>query len=156
MKEYFFNSPIKGGKSIVTIYKDTLNISRPGMMAKMAMGFKGNKIIPIKNITSVQLKHSGFARGYIQFTIAGESAKNVGIINGQLDENIIYFDGKKYNKNADEIKNYIEKYNSDNTNQNIIIKEDKYDKLAKIKKLLDDSVITQEEFENEKNKILNS
>ena len=37
---------------------------------------------------------------------------------------------------------------------NHIKEEDKYDKLAKLKKLLDDNVITQEEFEKEKAKLL--
>lgn len=154
-QEYIFSSPLKGGKAIVKIDSDVITISRPGMMSKMTMGFKGDKTIPIKNITSVQVKFSGFARGYIQFTIAGEVAKKAGI-DGQLDENIIYFDGKKYNEGASAIKDYIEKYNSNNSNQNIVLKEDdKYDKLAKLKKLLDDDVISKEEFESEKKKILN-
>ena len=35
-----------------------------------------------------------------------------------------------------------------------VAKEDKYDKLAKLKKLLDDKAITQEEYDKEKSKIM--
>ena len=41
-----------------------------------------------------------------------------------------------------------------NKGTTIVKEEDKYDKLAKLKKLLDDNAITQEEFESEKAKLL--
>lgn len=61
---------------------------------------------------------------------------------------------KKTNDAAEEIKRTIEQYNLNSNKVTTIAKEDKYDKLAKLKKLLDDNVITQEEFENEKCKLL--
>jgi hypothetical protein len=42
--------------------------------------------------------------------------------------------------------------NKDSSSQNV--ENDKYDKLRKLKKLLDDGIITQEEYEREKKKIL--
>jgi len=69
------------------------------------------------------------------------------------DENTIGFVGKKYNQQALEIKDYIE--NKLLNKDTIITSTDKYDQLSKIKKLLDENVISQEEFENEKKKILN-
>lgn len=36
----------------------------------------------------------------------------------------------------------------------VVVKDDKYDKLAKLKKLYDEGVLTKEEFETEKSKIL--
>ena len=54
---------------------------------------------------------------------------------------------------TEENKEIIQKVR-DVLKQCVIKEDDKYDKLAKLKKLLDDNVITQEEFENEKSKLL--
>lgn len=92
--------------------------------------------------------------------MAGTKEGKSGIIFGNSkDENIVYFastfNNKKTNNAAEEIKRVIEQYNL-NTNKGttIVKEEDKYDKLAKLKKLLDDGVITKEEFEKEKIKLL--
>ena len=75
------------------------------------------------------------------------------------DENIIYFastfNNNKTNSAAEEIKNTIEQYNINASKGNVVINEnDKYDKLAKLKDLLDNNVISKEEFEKEKKKLL--
>ena len=153
------------GKVEITLNDNRLTISRPGIIAKFSHGFTGEKTILINQITEVQLKIVGFARGYIQFLVSGHEERKSGVVKGTKDENIVYFDnyGKKQNtimnENAEYIKNYIEEYNSrKNNNQpkTFIQQNDKYDKLSKLKKLLDENVINQEEFEKEKQKILNS
>lgn len=54
---------------------------------------------------------------------------------------------KKANAAVDEIKNTIENYNKNTKNESIILKQesDTYDKIAKLKKLLDSNAIMQEE-----------
>lgn len=160
-KEFIFSDAGKGGKTKVILEEDKLTISRPGIISKLSHGFSGDKVIFFKQITSVQLKEAGLGRGYIQFTIAGSREKKVGMVFGDnTDENIIYFssgfNNKKINNNAREIKNTIENYFSSSIEKTTINPEDKYDKLAKIKKLLDDNVITQNEFDEEKKKILDN
>ena len=91
--------------------------------------------------------------------MAGTKEGKSGVIFGdKKNENIVYFastfNNKKTNDAAEEIKRTIEQYNLNSNKVTTIAKEDKYDKLAKLKKLLDDNVITQEEFENEKCKLL--
>lgn len=159
-KEYEFSSPSRGGKSKVIIEDGKLTISRPGVISKFSHGFTGDKTMLIKNISAVQFKPAGFARGYLQFIFVGSKEVKSGIM-GAIDENIIYFDAgfnkEKMNKNAKEIKDYIENYNSNknlNNVTNIYSTTDKYDQLAKIKKLLDDGILSKEEFEKEKQKIL--
>ena len=63
---------------------------------------------------------------------------------------------KKANAAVDEIKNTIENYNKNTKNESIILKQesDTYDKIAKLKKLLDSNAIMQEEYNNEKSKLL--
>lgn len=155
-KTYLFNSPLMGGKTKITIDDGILRIERPGLMSKLSHGFTGEKSIRIKEIVSVQLKEAGIARGYLQFVMAGTVEKKVSLTKNNNDENTIYFDasGKnsQVNENAREIKKYIEDYNSE---KSTVKKDDKYDQLAKLKKLLDEDVISKEEFEKEKEKILN-
>ena len=66
-KEYEFYSLGMGGKSIIKINGNTLTISRPGLMSKMSLGFTGEKTVMINQISGVQIKKVGLARGYIQF-----------------------------------------------------------------------------------------
>lgn len=72
---------------------------------------------------------------------------------------IISTSSSKYNfhyiKNAESFKNEFN-YIIFNTNKEMTeySNEDKYDKLSKIKKLLDENIITEEEFKIEKEKIL--
>ena len=155
-KTYEFYSLGKGGKTIITINNGALTISRPGLMSKLSHGFSGEKTILIKNISAVQLKKVGFSRGYLQFIIAGTIEKRSGITKGDVDENIVYFDAggnkDKINNDAEEIKKYIENYNTKDSSSS----NSKYDDLEKLKKLLDNEIITKEEFDKEKEKILNS
>lgn len=98
-------------------------------------------IIFITEINSIEIKRPMLKKGAMKITIS--SGKTI-----ELDIATI----KQYN-DANEIKKYIEEYKTD---QNSNIKtNDKYDDLEKLKNLLDNNVITQEEFNKEKNKILN-
>lgn len=98
-------------------------------------------IIFITEINSIEIKRPMLKKGVMKITIS--SGKTI-----ELDIATI----KQYN-DANEIKKYIEEYKAD---QNSNIKtNDKYDDLEKLKNLLDNNVITQEEFNKEKNKILN-
>ena len=40
-KEYIFNDPTMGGKTIIKLGEGTLTISRPGIMSKFSHGFSG-------------------------------------------------------------------------------------------------------------------
>ena len=162
-KKYLFNS-LSDGKVEIIIENNKLTISRPGLISKFNHGLSGDKTILINQITAVQLKKVGFSRGYIQFIISGHEERKSGVVKGEKDENIVYFDnfGSKknleYNNNAEEIKKYIESFNSQSQFTapiSITQQSDKYDKLKKIKELLDNGILTQEEFEKEKQKILN-
>ena len=159
-KIFKFKSMNQGNVEI-TLNDNRLTISRPGIIAKLSHGFTGEKTILINQITAVQLKKVGFSRGYLQFIVSGHEEKKSGILKGDKDENIIYFDnfGNKQNaimnQNAEYIKNYIEEYNSRRNNNQSTTVVQQNDKLSKLKKLLDENIINQEEFEKEKEKLLN-
>lgn len=160
-KQFTFNSIMKDGKTIITIDDGRLTISRPGILSKLSHGFSGEKTILIENISAVQLKKAGIYRGYIQFIMPGAIEKRSGITNGAIDENIIYFESKKYNEDAETIKLYIENYNlyknknkNNSTTINQQVTKNKYDELRQLNDLLADGIINQEEFDKEKEKIL--
>ena len=158
-KEYKFSSFSKGGKAVILLEDGKITINRPGIVSKLYHGFTGSKTILIKDISAVQFKPAGIGRGYLQFVFAGSREAKSGMVRGEKNENIIYFDSgfnnKEINNNAKEIKEYVENYNMNFVTNNINAVPDKYDQLSKIKKLLDDGVLSEKEFEEEKNKILN-
>lgn len=153
-----------GGKVIVEINYDRITIKRKGIISFANHGLKGEKTIMLKQISAIQLKETGITNGYLQFILIGSQESKGGLNAALKDENSIVFGGsfndKLLNKNAREIKNYIEHFNSSNSDNkiinNVIKNDDKYDKLKKVKELLDNDIISQEEFNREKEKILNS
>lgn len=161
-KEYEFYSLGMGGKSIIKINGNTLTISRPGLMSKMSLGFTGEKTVMINQISGVQIKKVGLARGYIQFIMAGTKEAKSGIIGGKIDENIVYSDSFFKNKNNqinssfEEIKKYIEDFNSNQNGNTTIVQNVKspVEQVKELKELLDMGVISQEEFDKKKKELL--
>ncbi len=158
-KIYTFKS-VQSGTANIIINDDKITIKRSGLLSANAHGLTGEKTIRISQISAVQLKEAKTTIGYIQFVLIGSQESKGGLQEAMYDENTVCFDGgfdpKTHNKNAREIKDYIEKYLSehDKGNNVVIKKEDKYDQVAKLKQLLDDGAITKEEFEKEKKKIM--
>lgn len=158
-KQYNFKS-IQSGNASIIINDDKITIKRNGLLALNAHGLTGEKTFRINQISAVQLKEAKMAIGYIQFVLIGSQESKGGLQAAMRDENTVCFDGgfntDRTNQEAREIKEYIENYISNmDKNKNVIVsQDDKYDKLAKLKKLLDENIITQEEFESEKSKLL--
>ena len=143
-KEYEFYSLGMGGKSIIKINGNTLTISRPGLMSKMSLGFTGDKTIMINQISGVQIKKVGLARGYIQFIMAGTKEVKSGIIGGKIDENVVYSDSsfkksnKQINDDFEEIKKYIEDFNSNQNNTTVVQNvKSPVEQVKELKELLD-------------------
>lgn len=161
-KEYEFYSLGKGGKSIIKINGNTLTISRPGLMSKMSLGFTGDKTIMINQISGIQIKKVGLARGYIQFIMAGTKEVKSGIIGGKIDENVVYSDSsfkksnKQINDDFEEIKKYIEDFNSNQNNTTVVQNvKSPVEQVKELKELLDIGAISQEEFDKKKKELLN-
>lgn len=161
-KEYEFYSLGMGGKSIIKINGNTLTISRPGLMSKISLGFTGDKTIMINQISGVQIKKVGLARGYIQFIMAGTKEVKSGIIGGKIDENVVYSDSsfkksnKQINDDFEEIKKYIEDFNSNQNNTTVVQNvKSPVEQVKELKELLDMGAISQEEFDKKKKELLN-
>ncbi len=137
-------------KAIVSITENGIEIERKGMMSAMSHGLKGTKLIPFKNITNIQLKESGLTSGYLQFGVLGSLESKGGVVRATSDENTIMFVKKDQDKII-ALKNYIEsKMNQEESTNQLSAA----DEIAKFKKLLDDGVLTQEEFDKKKSELL--
>lgn len=126
--------------------------------AKILSGLSGNKTIPMKSIQSVQFKEAGSAfNGFIQFGILGGVESNGGILAAGVDENSVFFT-KSENDKAKQIKEYIEgRIYNDTPSQTIITQNiSSADELLKLKELQDKGIISREEFEAQKAKLLKS
>lgn len=160
-KEYEFKS-MHNGKAIIKINENTITIIRPGLISKMSLGFTGEKTFFINQISGVQVKKVGISGGYIQFIMAGTKEAKSGIIRGVTDENIVYSDSffkktnEKINASFDEIKSYIENYNSSQNSTTIVQNiKSPIEQIKDLKELLDIGAITQEEFDRKKKELLN-
>lgn len=149
MKEFYFKS---NGKFHVVIENGYIRWTSKGLMNFMVKGSKGEKSVPIKNIAAVQIKEPRFTAGYIQFAYSGSSESKGGTFDASKDENTITFSSKKELAQAKEIKELIESLQ--NQGSEPITQSSDTDELVKYKQLLDDGILTQDEFDAKKKQIL--
>lgn len=150
MKEFYFKS---NGKYHVVVENGYLRWTSKGFLNLITQGSKGEKSIPIKSITAIQIKPPRLTTGYIQFAYSGSSESKGGIMDAIEDENTITFSSKKDFEQAKELKALIESLqNKDNQPETSSTSD--ADEILKFKELLDAGVITEEEFEAKKKQIL--
>lgn len=149
MREFHFKS---NGKYHVVVENGYLRWTSKGFMNLMTQGSKGEKSIPIKSITAIQIKAPRFTTGYIQFAYSGASESKGGIMDAVKDENTITFSSKKDLEQAKKLKAYIESLQNESSQP--AAQSSGADELLKFKELLDAGVISKEEFETKKKQIL--
>ncbi|EPM7559682.1 DUF4429 domain-containing protein [Enterococcus faecium] len=149
-REIIIKSP---GKTIIKLNNESLTICRKGFLNFSNMGLKGDKTISFRNISAIQLKKPGLTNGYIQFTILGGRESRAGIFAATKDENTIMFSRKYYTDmlNLKKFIEYQQKSIFDNTNS---VQTSPADEVLKLKDLLDQNIITSEEFELKKKELL--
>jgi hypothetical protein len=140
-------------------------ISRKGLNAKFTQGLKGDKRIPMTSVTSVQFKEaSALMGGYIQIGILGGVESNSGIIGAQYDENSVNF-RKGQENHFSAIRDFIEAKIIERSKPQVITVQtaapaaaapSKLDQLKQLGELRDAGILSNEEFEAEKAKIMAS
>lgn len=145
----------KQGKQIVVENATVKIVKKGGILSS-----KREKTIPIRNITSVEVKKPGaLVVGFIQFSIAGGKARNSsftftgGAFDAVQDENSVIFQDKLSYETALEIKEYVENY-SETQNVTAPANNSPADEIVKLKNLLDQGIITQQEFDAKKRQLL--
>ena len=156
----FDNSLIKlsvaGVNGQLYIYEDKVVIERKGALGFLSIGLAGSKTIPMNSIMSVQFREgTSLTNGYIQFGILGGKEMTGGLTAATKDENTVII-RKTDNATGMKIKDFIEKKSMDSgQNKTTVVQQaSTADEILKFKKLADDGIITQEEFEAKKKQLL--
>lgn len=139
---------LSGGGKIVEVKGNIISITETIT--------KKQKTIPVNSVISVQIKKPGLLGGYLYFQTVGglDNSSRKTVMNYIKDENSIILGTRKMYKIAVQIKEYVEKIQSSPNNVNVINQTSSADELIKFKQLLDEGVITQEEFELKKKQLI--
>jgi hypothetical protein len=147
---------LNGVNGQLELYEDKILIKRKGVLSKMTQGFfKGDKSIYLAQISGIQVKPGTWAtNGYIQFTLSGGNENTKGIFDATRDENAVIFT-RKYNDLVNRIKDRIEELKMSLSKPGAAINPiSPADEIKKYKELLNDNVITAEEFNKKKEDLL--
>ncbi|MBK7393424.1 MAG: SHOCT domain-containing protein [Chloracidobacterium sp.] len=147
---------MKGVQDLLEVFEDRVTITPKGVLGFLNKGMKGTKEIPFHSIVAVQFKESGSViSGYIQFTIPGGNESKGGVRAATKDENTFMFAGKANNAIVIEIKNSIDsavhKLRTPQSNQPAASLPDELLKLAKLK---EDGILSDEEFQAAKKRLI--
>lgn len=120
------------------------------------------KVLSIYDITGVEVKKPDLYKGYIQLQVAGQASPNSSGLSSRRkstfaaleDENAVLFDGEENYQVALAMQEHIRAMNAKAKAPSGAPALSAADELLKFKKLLDEGVITQEEFEAQKKKLL--
>lgn len=155
---------LKGTNGTVIVDDETITISRKSLGGWASQGFKGDKKIYFKDIVSIEFKKpTKWANGYIQFVTNPELAidQQTNFLGGTNikafdDPNAVVLRAMKKEKTeaAEAFYNYaMEKFHKAK-HQEKSSPSSSADELRKFKSLLDDGIITQEEFDAKKKELL--
>jgi len=146
---------LKGVNGQLELYEDRIIIRRKGFLSKMTQGFfKGEKTIYINQITAIQVRPGTLlTNGYIQITVPGGLESKKGLFDAVEDENTVMF-VKKDNELVYQIKAKIEELMSRQHTGYTTNQISSADEIRKYRELLDEGIITKEEFEQKKKQLL--
>ena len=148
----------EGVDGIVTANEIEISIKFKGL-GRITHG--GDESYPIERVKAVGFKEPGFARGFIQFGVldangrAEANSTNSGFIFGSNEHQVLF--DKKSLKDFIAIKEFVEQQiekhklgnSSKHTSQLNIA-----DELEKLAKLKESGILTEEEFQSQKKKLL--
>lgn len=152
------------GKTVIVDGATIRIIKEGGLFAA-----KREKTFPIRNISSVEVKKPGLAFvGFIQFSIAGGAVRDSsfkwtgGAVDAVQDENSAVFRGTMEYQTALKIKEYVETFQdrllagSGTSPSARPSATSVADEIVKLKALMDQGVISPQEFEMQKRRLLQS
>ncbi|MFR7484891.1 MAG: SHOCT domain-containing protein [Acutalibacter sp.] len=152
MPELMFEIQDPPSKGILKIYNDRIELTKRDV--NKWFNNITTKTIPLSSVTSVQIKKPGsIMAGFISFSIAGgKEFMGASTMDAIQDENSFLIRNETYLK-ATKIKEYIDSQIA-NRGKEGTIQLSSADEIAKFKSLLDQGVITQDEFDAKKKQLL--
>jgi hypothetical protein len=148
---------VKGAGGRITLFDEWIIIKHEGFLGLTKGIYKGDKEIPIDQITAIQWRNpSAIFAGHIQFTIMGGSSDSKA---GSLDENAMMFNGSQVAEFR-RLKAEVEKRMAVFRRARLgghpapIAQPDVADQLRKLGELRDLGLVTEEEFNAKKTDLL--
>ncbi|WP_346309006.1 DUF4429 domain-containing protein [Limnohabitans sp.] len=149
---------MKGVQDLIEVFEDKVTITPKGILGFMNKGLKGTKTIPFSSITAIQFKEAGaMFSGYLQFTIPGGNENKGGVFSAASDENSFMFAEKKNNALAIQIKEYIETKVYELRAPRAAQSQPRTslsDELQKLASLRDSGVLSDQEFQSAKSRLI--
>jgi hypothetical protein len=147
----------KGSNGVLHFDGQTIHIERKGIGARMLVGV-GEKRIPLHSINAVQWKKAGISSGFIQFTISGGSERRSQFgkqsTEAMHDENSVTFHVKQQPAFM-EIRAAIDAAIAQRyAPQPSAAAGSLADELAKLGQLVQQGILTQAEFDQQKARLL--
>ena len=151
----------KGMNGRVTFDGQVVVIERKGVWARATIG-KGTKSFPVTAISGVQLKPAGVVPGFIQFSLPGgnEQVSSFGrqSTDAAKDENSVLF-GPRRQRDFEAVRDAVQAAVTEARQQRPPARPRRAavsvaDELAKLAHLLEVGVLTQEEFDGQKARLL--
>lgn len=146
----------KGINGQLELTPDVLRIRRKGIMSFLTQGAKGDKEILISQITSVQFKTANMiTNGYIQFAFSGGKESKGGVFDATRDENTVMFNrGQQASFEAlrDELNRRVLAARAPSPAPAAAV--DFTAQLERLARLREQGVLTDEEFQAQKARIL--
>lgn len=138
----------------ITIKNNFVRVKTRGALNFLNKGLVGEKTYNLDTVTGVQIKEPGLTTGYMAIQTMGTFDVKGGVTKAVKDENSILFT-KKESHLINQIKEYIETYlTQKNQPQQVVQQTSNLDELKKLKELLDIGAITQQEFDQQKQRLL--
>jgi len=145
----------EGSNGQVILFETKIRISRDDIgLHKINHLGSGDKEIRLENITSVQLKKpSTLTKGYIQFGQSGYSESDDGTLDAASDENSVLF-AKDSLAQFVELRSEIERLRNQDQSSSSGGGTDPTEQLKNITELHEQGILTDEEFEEKKQSLL--
>lgn len=149
----------KGVGGQITVEGDWITISRKGLMAKSTHGLTGDKRIPVSSLTAVQFKKPGIANGYLQLVLIGSQESKRGVMDAAKDENSVMFTSRQqadFEAIRDHLEQRITQRMTMSSSPTIVqaAAPTLASQLKELAELRDQGILTDEEFQAQKTKLL--
>lgn len=147
---------IERAGTILRVYEDGVSFSEKGIHYAL-QGAPGERKLYYKDISSIQWKKSNaLFSGFLEFVLIGSHAKQGGGLFGGTDNPNRFTFWNRDLPTMEKIKEYVEDKLQHKNEPTTIIKQEKSvaEQIRELKALLDDGIISQEEFNAKKKQLL--